>query len=366
MIVFCILISAIYACMIAAIFILSIKPSPVKTRVKFEHKRFSVVVAARNESHNIGPCLKALLAQQYPADHFEIIVVDDHSTDDTYKQLRETKGISALSLEEGQGKKAALALGISAAKYEYIATTDADCVVGERWLAKLNESFNQSGATLITGPVKISPCDRMLSAFEAMDVAITMVVTAFGIQRKLYYLANGANLAFAKKVYEATGGYQNHIHHASGDDVFFYAEAALQGNRIGFAGDAEAIVTTRPQQGWKQLLQQRKRWATKTRAYAGLNIWMVQGMVVLVNISLLMMLILGFFNPSAWFGGAVILISKGVIDFIALWLATGWQNNRRAMKFFLQGQIVYLFIILFSARHALITGSYNWKGREVR
>ena len=75
--------------------------------MKFEHKRFSVVVAARNESHNIGPCLKALLAQQYPADHFEIIVVDDHSTDDTYKQLRETKGISALSLEEGKGKSRA-------------------------------------------------------------------------------------------------------------------------------------------------------------------------------------------------------------------------------------------------------------------
>ena len=54
-------------------------------------------------------CLKALLAQQYPADHFEIIVVDDHSTDDTYKQLRETKGISALSLEK-QRKKAACLL----------------------------------------------------------------------------------------------------------------------------------------------------------------------------------------------------------------------------------------------------------------
>ena len=49
-------------------------------------------------------------------------------------------------------------------------------------VGQLNESFNQSGATLITGPVKISPCDRMLSAFEAMDVAITMVVTAFGIR----------------------------------------------------------------------------------------------------------------------------------------------------------------------------------------
>ena len=194
-------------------------------------------------------------------------------------------------------------------------------MVGERWLAKLNESFNQSGATLITGPVKISPCDRMLSAFEAMDVAITMVVTAFGIQRKLYYLANGANLAFAKKVYEATGGYQNHIHHASGDDVFLCRSGPTrQQDRLcrrcrshcyhqtttGMETAAAATEAVGHQNAGvcrvKYLDGSRHGRVGKHQPAYDVNSW--------------------FFNPSAWFGGAVILISKGVIDFIALWLAT--------------------------------------------
>lgn len=365
MIVFSILVSIIYAGMITSILLASSEPAKIKSKAAMGSKRFSIVVAARNEASNIVACVESLLNQQYPANHFEVIVVDDHSTDDTFKIISAIAGIKALSLTEGVGKKAALALGINNAMYECIATTDADCVVGERWLASLNESFNQSGAALLTGPVKISPCDRMPGAFEAMDVAITMVVTAFGIRRKRYYLANGANMAFNKKSYESLGGYQSHTHYASGDDVFFYAEAARQGYKISFAGDEEAIVTTKPQPGWKQLLQQRKRWATKTRAYAGLNIWLIQSMVVLVNATLLIMLMLGFFMHAAWLGAAVISVSKIFIDFVALWKATGRQHNREAMKFFLPAQIIYLFIILFSAWHAFVGGGYEWKGREV-
>lgn len=366
MIVFCVFISVIYAAMIAGIFMAPLKPSPLKSKVSIGYKQFSVVVAARNEAHNIGPCLQSLLAQDYPADHFEIIVVDDHSTDPTFKQVCETEGIRAFSLNDGEGKKAALALGISEARYEYIVTTDADCVVGEKWLANLNTCFIQSKADLLTGPVKISPCDDALSAFEAMDAAIMMKVTAFGIQQRLYYLANGANLAFTKKVYEEIGGYRSHMQHASGDDVFFYAEAARQRKRIAFAGAKEAMVSTKPQQSWKQLLQQRKRWATKTRAYAGRAIWMVQATVAITHAAILLMLFLALFLPKAGMGALIMLCTKWGFDFIALWKVTDWQNNRPALRYFAQGQIIYLYIILFSAFYALFPGEYKWKERVVR
>jgi hypothetical protein len=88
-------------------------------------------------------------------------------------------------------------------------------------------------------------------------------------------------------------------------------------------------------------------------------------MVVLVNATLLIMLMLGFFMHAAWLGAAVISVSKIFIDFVALWKATGRQHNREAMKFFLPAQIIYLFIILFSAWHAFVGGGYEWKGREV-
>ncbi|MBK7008453.1 MAG: hypothetical protein IPH36_07405 [Saprospiraceae bacterium] len=212
----------------------------------------------------------------------------------------------------------------------------------------------------------MSPCDSTVNAFEAMDAAIMMKVTAAGIRQRLYFLANGANLAFTKKAYEEIGGYESHIHHASGDDVFFYAEAARQKKRIDYVADQEAIVTTLPQPGWGQLLEQRKRWATKTRAYAGRAIWMVQTMVAITNIALLSMLFVALFLPKAGMGALIILSTKWVVDFIALWKATGWQNNRRALRFFIQGQIIYLYIILYSAWHALFPGEYKWKERGVR
>ena len=87
------------------------------------------------------------------------------------------------------------------------------------------------------------------------------------------------------------GGYQNHQQYASGDDVFLFAEASRLGLVIGYAGQKEAMVTTRPQVNFKALMNQRKRWATKTRAYAGRAIWLIQAMVAVTNLCLLCMLL---------------------------------------------------------------------------
>lgn len=366
MIVFSILLSIVYAGMITGIFLASVEPSEKKSKPALRSKRFSIVVAARNEAQNIAACVNSLLNQQYPNHQYEIIVVDDHSTDGTFEIITSIAGIRAFSLTDGEGKKAALAQGIKEAKFEIIATTDADCMVGPHWLTALNRQFQYSGADLLTGPVKISPCDSTVSAFEAMDAAIMMKVTAAGIRQRLYFLANGANLAFTKKAYEEIGGYESHIHYASGDDVFFYAEAARQEKGIDYVADQEAIVTTLPQPGWGQLLEQRKRWATKTRAYAGGVIWTVQAIVSITHVALLSMLLIALFLPKAGMSAMIILSTKWVVDFIALWKATGWQNNRPALRFFIQGQIIYLYIILYSAFHALFPGEYKWKERGVR
>ena len=98
----------------------------------------SVVVAARNEAIFIEGCLRALGQQDYPSDKYEVIVVDDGSTDGTDRLAIDSQdGPTAMRLLRtggGGSKKAALSLGISAAKGEIILSTDADCLVAAGWI----------------------------------------------------------------------------------------------------------------------------------------------------------------------------------------------------------------------------------------
>src|SRR5512147_2295171 len=84
--------------------------------------RFSVVIPARNEERNLPLLLKALQEQDYPHDHFEIIVVDDHSSDDTLNIAASFNGVKAVSLQGdniNSYKKKAIETGISVARYEW-------------------------------------------------------------------------------------------------------------------------------------------------------------------------------------------------------------------------------------------------------
>ena len=103
--------------------------------------KFSVIIPARNEENNIAALLDSLLAQNYPTELFEIIVVDDHSTDRTAAIVRQYKQVQLLRLQEdgiNSFKKKAIETGIGAVKNNWIVCTDADCVVNPGWLLTLS------------------------------------------------------------------------------------------------------------------------------------------------------------------------------------------------------------------------------------
>ena len=97
----------------------------------------SVIIPARDEEKNIGQLLAALKSQTYPAELYEVIVVDDQSTDKTAEVVKSFAGVKLISLKEegiNSYKKKAIEKGIAAASGELIVTTDADCVPGPDWL----------------------------------------------------------------------------------------------------------------------------------------------------------------------------------------------------------------------------------------
>ncbi|MEM7038037.1 MAG: glycosyltransferase, partial [Bacteroidota bacterium] len=216
----------------------------------------SVIVPARNEAANIAACVKAVMAQDYPAARFELIVVNDHSEDATRDLAEEAAGIAGnfrvLDLEKAQGvayKKAAVAAGIAAAKGEIILTTDADCTMGPGWISAMVAQFRPE-VGMVSGPVLLES-ETTFGHFQALEFMGLIAVGAGAIEAGTPNMCNGANLAYRKAVFEEVGGFAGIDHIASGDDELLMHKIAAETNYIGaFAKCSGAVVRTAAHHIW--------------------------------------------------------------------------------------------------------------------
>ena len=165
----------------------------------------SVIIAVRNESENIKQCIQSILDNEIKENLYEIIIVDDHSTDDTLAKIQNfhNDNIRFIQQKEGiNGKKAALTLGISLAKFPIIICTDADSNVGKNWIETHTLAYHDYTVKFNTGIVLPEMNETILSKFQWLDFAATMAITANGIYRQSYFLANGANLSYQKHTFD--------------------------------------------------------------------------------------------------------------------------------------------------------------------
>ncbi len=240
----------------------------------------SVVIPARNEENNIGPCLDALLQQDYPAAVTEIIVADDHSTDQTAAMVR-SRGVKLLTMKplpEGTVafKKAALTAAIASANGDTIISTDADCIAPPSWIRLLIHVKQTTNAVMVAGPVRMRYSKSFLSKFQSLDFAILQGITAASVHEGFHSMGNGANLAYAKEAFNAVGGFSGVDDIASGDDMLLMHKIskAFPG-RIAYAFSPDAIIDTKPEADWKSFFRQRIRWASKATKYDDKRIFQV-------------------------------------------------------------------------------------------
>lgn len=124
---------------------------------ELEYPVVSIIIPVYNEEHTIGVCLDSLLALDYPKEKMEIIIVDDGSTDSTTTILEEYPVL--LLKSSHQGPSVARNLGIASARGDYIAFTDADCIVESNWLVELLKGFADSVLCAGVGGSQISAPD---------------------------------------------------------------------------------------------------------------------------------------------------------------------------------------------------------------
>jgi glycosyltransferase involved in cell wall biosynthesis len=175
--------------------------------------KISIIIPARNEEDNIGKCLDAILQQDYPKDLFEVVVVDDHSTDDTVSIVTGYANVKCIKLSDHPTdkiiayKKKALSIGISNSNGELIVTTDADCYMGKHWLKHIAAQYEQDNAVMIVAPVDFTCNNSLVQTFQSLDFMSMQGITVASHKLGLGNMSNGANLAFTRKSYEAVDGY---------------------------------------------------------------------------------------------------------------------------------------------------------------
>lgn len=329
----------------------------------------SIVIAARNEANNIKSCLNSLAELNYPSHLFEIIVVDDHSEDDTAGILREydLPQLHLIQLAESQtGKKAAISTAIAKARGTLIVSTDADCIVPPQWLMLITAFFEQYEPKFIAAPVIFDPVQNTLEYFQALDFSGMMVITGAGIQSGFMHMSNGANLAYPKAIFEELEGFKNIDRIASGDDILFMQKVAHQyPEQIKFLKHPHAIVKTLPEGTLRDFISQRIRWGTKSTQYKD---WQITAVLAIVffycwNIIFSFMLIPIFGRIGLLLFGLQ-FFSKLFIDYFFLRQASSYFNRPQLMKYFFSAQFLHIGYIAFIGVLSNIFKTYTWKSRK--
>ncbi|MBL4585608.1 MAG: glycosyltransferase [Flavobacteriales bacterium] len=329
----------------------------------------TILIAARNEAKNIRSLLQNLKEQSYPKELFEIIVIDDHSEDQTQTLAQEMAAdlpnLRVLENQQGQGKKAALTTGISEAKFPISATIDADCHVSFDWLSSMMANWS-STTKMLLGPVVLSPTSSMLEKIQSMEMMAIMGLTGGFAAHQKPIMANGANLFFSRNAFEETGGHSQE-NNPSGDDVFVMLQLAEKWpNSIQFVKDFRAIVQTAPQPDLRSFWQQRKRWLSKKGGYSNSMVKLTAIISYAANAMGLVALLVSI----ATFGSTVsemliwFLFIKTVLDLIIIRKVRTDLNPICGI-----GSIIYaeIFILVYVTLLGIFGNvkNYTWKGRSV-
>jgi poly-beta-1,6-N-acetyl-D-glucosamine synthase len=334
--------------------------------------KVSVIVPFRNEENNIVTLMECLSRQYYPVDFLEVILVDDHSEDMSQKLVRDFIEVNELSNfkvlglgpDDGISKKAALSKGIVNSIGQLIITTDADCSMGAFWVSSITEKYLAEKCEMISGPLCIIPGGGFFSRLQSLEFLSLIGCGAGAISIGKPFLANGANLAFSRSLYDELKGYSGNQDYASGDDVFMLLKAK-QKHKIVFLKDKATIVYTHGAPGLKAFFHQRIRWTSKSSGYKDAPALITALSVLLMNTMIIISCGIGFFDSKLFFVSGLLFLIKLLVDLPLFIGVSGFSNLRKLMWFYFPMQLLYTIYIIATAILSWFI-PFEWKNRSMR
>lgn len=339
----------------------------VAPAVNVPHKPepISVIVAAKNEARNLPALLTSIAQLEIPAVDFEILIVSDHSTDDTNAIIANWDGQFGIRFIDFQdtlpglrGKKAALQKGIEAAQYDVLAFTDADCQLPPLWLIEISRAMTAEVDYLL-GYSTIyraqGDSDLKLVNFER---SIYYALAAAGLAWRKAITASACNMVYRKSLFERSGGFDEIGQIASGDDDLLLIQMMPHIKKAIYNPSTDMQISSYEDKDLTRQYHKNIRRASKFRHHppylkrlsAGIFLYFILFYIALIQLC---------FGELNYLLIGTIIIKSAAELFISQTHLQMVQKTHLGILYFAQILIFPLQFVFYAVRGSL--GKYSWK-----
>lgn len=324
------------------------------------HEKASIIIAAKNEAENLRKNLPFILNQNHI--DFEVIVVNDASTDETADVLNALKAqyqhLKIITLTESKGKKNAIENAIAVANHELLVFTDADCRPNSQyWLSEMLACF-EPGKDIVIGYGPYEPKPGLLNKIIRYDTTmVAFQYLSMALWRKPY-MAVGRNMAYRKSIFYAAGKFDAHKHIKSGDDDLFVMAAATSTNAV-VCLHPYTFVYSSPKETWADWIWQKSRHSStvyKYKMFPAAILSLMNASFIGVYVFLAIATIWGFGIKALFFYFFLMANKLFIYSYIYkklqvkdLWIFTPFL------------ELIYIFAYFLIAYQHLIGSKVKWK-----
>ena len=325
------------------------KPKPL---LPLDGLPISIVISAKDEAHNLIKTLPLIAGQNYP--NFEVVVVNDNSTDDTEFVIKDCinrfPNIRLVNLNSSvtniHGKKFPLSIGIKAAAYENILLTDADCIpTSDQWLMKMARHYTGK-KQMVIGYSTFHKKVGLLNGMIHYDILHSAIQYFSYYLAKMPFMGVGRNLSYTKSLFFDNKGFTSQYHLPYGDDVLFVNKVAdYKICAIEYSPDAQTI--TRPKSHIKS-------WVTiKSYRNKAMKLFKHKHRFLLSVYNILMPLVYIFFGLSLYLSlhqpiyliiVCSLMFVKYVVQYLVFGLSAKKLNEKGITPFILFYDIIFSII----------------------
>ncbi|MEZ4852685.1 glycosyltransferase [Flavobacterium sp.] len=326
----------------------------------------SVIVCAKNEAKNVKQFVPLLLQQNYP--NFELVLIDDASTDETLdifeefeKQDSRVKLVKVANNEAFWGnKKYALTLGIKAAKNDYLLLTDGDCFPNSKnWISEMTAHFTEKKTIVLGYGAYTKVKNSFLNKIIRFETLLTATQYFAWAKNGKPYMGIGRNLAYKTTEFYNVRGFIDHMKIRSGDDDLFINQAATAKNTtICFSEDS--FTYSEPKHTFKEWITQKRRHITTAKHYKTFDKFQL-GLFYFSQLSFLILAIILLAFQHKW----IIVLTLVAVRYLFTWISLGMASEKLKEKDVMYWFPIIEIIVIFTQLSLFITNIFSkpnhWK-----